>query len=390
VATVTFDNVSKRYANGAKAVSGLNLHVADGEFLALVGPSGCGKTTSLRMVAGLEDISSGAISIGDRVVNSVSPRDRDVAMVFQHYALYPHMTVEKNIGFGLKLHRVKNIAPRVAAVAKTLGLSDVLDRRPAQLSGGQRQRVAMGRAMVREPAVFLMDEPLSNLDAKLRTEMRAEVSRLQREVGVATLYVTHDQIEAMTMGDRVAVMDRGSLQQCDAPQALYDAPANVFVASFIGSPAMNIYRARLEQVNGIASLYIGAQALALPDDLLASSQGLRALMGREVTVGIRPEDLSISGTEAEAGTTLLATTDVLEALGSEKLLHFHIDAQTPDLAYHGDEDAPPKLALASLAGAPGIAKTSPRTTVGLGERVLLRVQVSNLHFFDVKTGITLR
>jgi multiple sugar transport system ATP-binding protein len=390
VATVTFDNVSKRYANGGNAVSALSLHIEDGEFLALVGPSGCGKTTSLRMVAGLEDISSGTISIGDRIVNGISSRDRDVAMVFQHYALYPHMTVEKNIGFGLKLHKVKNIAPKVAAAAKILGLLDVLDRRPSQLSGGQRQRVAMGRAMVREPAVFLMDEPLSNLDAKLRTEMRAEVSRLQREVGVATLYVTHDQIEAMTMGHRVAVMDRGFLQQCDAPQTLYDEPANVFVASFIGSPAMNIYRARLEQLSGVVSLWIGDQTLTLPDALLASRRRLREMMGHEVTVGIRPEDLSITSSAAEAGTTLSVTVDRLEALGSEKLLHFHIDARTSDLAYHGDEEPPPKLSLAPLAGAEGIAKTSPRTVAGTGDRVLLRVQVSNLHFFDVNSGITLR
>src|ERR1035438_1156844 len=263
MAPITLEKVTKVYPNGFKAVDDLNLDVADGEFMVLVGPSGCGKTTALRMVAGLEDITEGTLSISGRVVNDVSPKDRDIAMVFQNYALYPHMTVAENIGFALKLRKVPKaeIKKKVNETAELLGLTEWVDRKPGQLSGGQRQRVAMGRAIVREPSVFLMDEPLSNLDAKLRVQMRAEVSRIQRRIGVATIYVTHDQIEAMTMGDRVAVLRAGILQQCDTPQTLYDRPDNIFVAAFIGSPAMNLYDVSVGE--GARSVKLGSQEIDL-------------------------------------------------------------------------------------------------------------------------------
>jgi ABC-type sugar transport systems, ATPase components len=279
MATIKLDQVSKVFPGGTKAVSDLNLNVADGEFMVLVGPSGCGKTTTLRMVAGLEEVSSGTVKIGNRVVNNVSPKDRDIAMVFQNYALYPHMTVAKNIGFALRMRRTPKdvIDTKVKEAAHILGLTEVLDRKPGQLSGGQRQRVAMGRAIVREPSAFLMDEPLSNLDAKLRVQMRAEVTRIQRHLGVATLYVTHDQTEAMTMGDRVAVLKDGLLQQCDTPEVLYDHPANLFVASFIGSPTMNLYEGRvLSSEDGLA-VEVGDQRLYVGTEEAATTPGLRAL-----------------------------------------------------------------------------------------------------------------
>ncbi|MHB2000094.1 MAG: ABC transporter ATP-binding protein, partial [Solirubrobacteraceae bacterium] len=327
MATITLEHVSKVYPNGAEAVTDLNLQVADGEFMILVGPSGCGKTTALRMVAGLEDITDGTIEVGGKVVNDLSPRDRDIAMVFQNYALYPHMTVAENIGFALSLRKLDKaqVNAKVREAAEILGLTEHLKRKPAQLSGGQRQRVAMGRAIVREPAAFLMDEPLSNLDAKLRVQMRAEVSRIQRRVGVATLYVTHDQTEAMTMGDRVAVMRSGRLQQCDAPQELYDRPANLFVAAFIGSPAMNLYNATLS-ADG-ATLNLGEQRLQLPQQL-RSEATIGARRGKDVVVGIRPEDLAdaaVNGGDG-SGRQLTGTVDLIEALGAEKLVHFHIDA----------------------------------------------------------------
>jgi len=294
MANVTLEKVTKVYPNGLKAVSDLDLEVADGEFMVLVGPSGCGKTTALRMVAGLEDITSGELKIGDRVVNDVSPKDRDIAMVFQNYALYPHMTVAENIGFALKLRKTPKdeLQRKVKEAAQILGLTEYLDRKPGQLSGGQRQRVAMGRAIVREPSVFLMDEPLSNLDAKLRVQMRAEVSRIQRRLGVATFYVTHDQVEAMTMGDRVAVMRGGVLQQCDAPQVLYERPANLFVAAFIGSPAMNLYEVGLDGTSGGLEIVIGNQRLTIPERKLVERPGLANYRGRQVVVGIRPEHLA--------------------------------------------------------------------------------------------------
>src|SRR5213082_1077242 len=293
MAGVSFEHVTKTYADGTTAVNSLDLGVDDGEFMVLVGPSGCGKTTALRMVAGLEDISRGVLKIGERVVNHVPSRDRDIAMVFQSYALYPHLSVYDNIAFGLKIKKLPKdeIEKRVENAARILGLEPFLKRKPRALSGGQRQRVAMGRAIVREPAAFLMDEPLSNLDAKLRVQMRAEVSRLQRDLATTTIYVTHDQIEAMTMGDRVAVMRKGELQQVAEPQTLYDKPVNLFVGGFIGSPAMNMLESALEQRNGGLYAKVGSQSIGLAGETLAQRPGLREYSGREVVLGVRPEDL---------------------------------------------------------------------------------------------------
>ncbi|MGH9105650.1 MAG: ABC transporter ATP-binding protein, partial [Acidimicrobiales bacterium] len=330
MATVTLDKVNKVYPNGLPAVTDLDLEVAEGELMVLVGPSGSGKTTALRMVAGLEEITSGTLSMGGRVVNDLPPKDRNVAMVFQSYALYPHMTVAENIGFSLKLRRVpKNeIKTKVNDAAHLLGLSDYLNSKPAQLSGGQRQRVAMGRAIVREPSVFLMDEPLSNLDAKMRVQMRAEISRIQRRVGVATFYVTHDQVEAMTMGDRVAVLHKGRLQQCGTPQELYERPDNVFVAAFIGSPAMNLYEAVLS--GGVDEVKVGPQRLSLPRSIVQQRPGLRGYGDRKVVVGLRPEDLADAalGGSANGANTLVADVELVEALGNELQIHFLVEAIT--------------------------------------------------------------
>src|SRR5918994_1714015 len=293
MAEVVFNEVDKIYPNGAQAVQKLSLEIEDGEFLVLVGPSGCGKTTALRMVAGLEEITAGAVSIGDRGVNELSPKERDVAMVFQNYALYPHLSVSENIAFGLRLRREPKevIGERVGWASKLLDLSPYLARRPKELSGGQRQRVAMGRAIVRQPQAFLMDEPLSNLDAKLRVQMRAEIARLQSDLGTTTIYVTHDQVEAMTMGDRVAVMRKGEIQQVASPQDLYDHPVNLFVGGFIGSPAMNMVEATLARANGEVRTTIGDQRVTLDPELLARRRGLLGFEGRKVIIGIRPEDL---------------------------------------------------------------------------------------------------
>ena len=293
MAGVTFDQVSKIYPDGTRAVSGMELEIDDGEFMVLVGPSGCGKTTALRMVAGLEEISEGVVKIGDRVVNHVPPRDRDIAMVFQSYALYPHLSVYDNIAFGLKLKKEKKaeIEQRVQEAARILGLEPFLKRKPRALSGGQRQRVAMGRAIVRQPQAFLMDEPLSNLDAKLRVQMRAEIARLQGDLGTTTIYVTHDQVEAMTMGDRVAVMRKGELQQVASPQELYDHPVNLFVGGFIGSPAMNMVEATLERADGGFAAQLGSHRIALGEETLSARPALRAYEGKKVILGIRPEDL---------------------------------------------------------------------------------------------------
>src|SRR4051812_25347347 len=306
MAEVQLEDVSKIYGDGTKAVDGMNLDVNDGEFMVLVGPSGCGKTTALRMVAGLEEISEGTLRIGDRIVNDLTPRERDIAMVFQSYALYPHLSVYDNIAFSLKLHKLPKaeIDKRVQDAARILDLEPYLKRKPKALSGGQRQRVAMGRANGRQPSAFLMDEPLSNLDAKLRVQMRAEISELQRNLGVTTIYVTHDQVEAMTMGDRVAVMRKGELQQADEPQELYDHPVNLFVAGFIGSPAMNLLEATLQSSNGGMSVKAGSQEIALSQETLAQRPSLRAFEGRDVVLGIRPEDLDdfqLAGDSAHGG-----------------------------------------------------------------------------------------
>ncbi|MDX6619975.1 MAG: multiple sugar transport system ATP-binding protein, partial [Gaiellales bacterium] len=330
MAGVTFDGVSKVYPDGTRAVDHLSLDVKDGEFMVLVGPSGCGKTTALRMLAGLEDISEGRVSIGERVVNHVPSRDRDIAMVFQSYALYPHLSVYENIAFGLRVKKVPKaeIDTRVKDAARILDLEQLLDRKPRNLSGGQRQRVAMGRAIVRHPQAFLMDEPLSNLDAKLRVQTRAEIAKLQHDLGVTTLYVTHDQVEALTMGDRVAVMKKGELQQVDDAQVLYDRPLNLFVAAFIGSPSMNLLEARLEKSGERYLVRLGSRTLVLDDEALTAHAALKAYEGREIIVGIRPEDMEdpALATDAPADRQLTGKVELTEALGSEIMVHVSVDA----------------------------------------------------------------
>ena len=379
MATVALDAVNKIYDNGFQAIFDLSLDIADSEFLVLVGPSGCGKSTALRMVAGLESITSGELRIGDRVVNDVEPKDRDIAMVFQNYALYPHMTVYDNIGFALKLARVPRpeIDSRVRKAAAILELEPYLSRKPGQLSGGQRQRVAMGRAIVRQPAAFLMDEPLSNLDAKLRVQMRAEIARLQRDLAVTTIYVTHDQVEAMTMGDRVAVLKDGYLQQVGAPQHLYDEPTNVFVAAFIGSPSMNLYEGVVSLDD--KSVQIGTQRVALAPETLEKHPALQSYDGQRLVVGIRPEDFEDAAvaTDAPPDRRLKATVRLVEALGSELMVHLEIDAKRVN---SGDPDAPQDLVGAGVANA--VARFSPRSHVRVDQPVEISVASENFHFFD--------
>ena len=384
MASIELDAINKVYPNGFHAVHDLDISVADGEFMVLVGPSGCGKTTALRMVAGLEEITRGSVRIGSRDVTTLPARERDIAMVFQNYALYPHMTVAQNIGFALSLRNLPKgeLDRRVREAADVLSLTEWLDRKPAQLSGGQRQRVAMGRAIVREPAAFLMDEPLSNLDAKLRVQMRAEVSRIQRRLGVATMYVTHDQTEAMTMGDRVAVMNAGVLQQIDRPQVLYDSPDNLFVAGFMGSPAMNLYEATLSP--DLNSLRLGSQTLALPAEVAAQRPALRAYTDKKVVVGMRPEHLSLANGDA-AGRTLEVDTELVEALGSEQLLHFTIDARR----LHAPGVDEEKEVGEPVAGI-GVARIAPDGQVSPRERVQLTVRTDLLHLFDPATGVAIR
>jgi len=396
--SVSLDGLSKVYPSGVTAVQGLDLHIDAGEFMVLVGPSGCGKTTALRMVAGLEQITAGTLRFGNQVVNEVPPRRRDVAMVFQSYALYPHLSVAQNIGFALenrKLPRAERDR-RVRAAADILGLSGLLGRKPRQLSGGQRQRVAMGRAIVREPTIFLMDEPLSNLDAKLRVQMRTEVLTVHRRIGAATLYVTHDQIEAMTMGDRVAVLRGGILQQAARPRELYDRPANVFVATFIGSPAMNLYEAGLEVTGDSAELVLGSQRLSLPPATAKRASGLAAFGGGRVIVGIRPEDLACpaaAGASAEPGASLSVDVQLVEVLGSEKLVHFTIDARRvrdeAELSGHGAEGDGVTDGVTATEAASGVARIEPRARVRAHGRAVLTVDVQRLYFFDPETGLAL-
>ena len=396
MATLSLHGVTKRYPNGFEAVTELDLDVADGEFMVLVGPSGCGKTTALRMVAGLEDITDGTIEVGGRVVNDLSPRDRDMAMVFQNYALYPHMTVAQNIGFSLSLQKMPKaeLRAKVEDAARVLGLTDHLDRKPAQLSGGQRQRVAMGRAIVRSPAAFLMDEPLSNLDAKLRVHMRAEVSRIQRRLAVATLYVTHDQIEAMTMGDRVAVMRSGRLLQCGRPQDVYNSPASLFVAAFIGSPAMNLYQGEIDQQG--ATVQLGRQRLDLPV-ALRDERVSGPYRGHGVVVGIRPEHLADAGqVSGEGGNRRLeGTVDLVEELGSEKLVHFHIDAarlSTSDALLASEDEEPETLEAGEIGSATataGVARVAADSDIRADQRVVFTVDTERLHLFDPETGSSL-
>jgi multiple sugar transport system ATP-binding protein len=398
VAEVVLAGVGKVYADGTRAVRDLNLDIADGEFLVLVGPSGCGKTTALRMVAGLEEITEGEVRIGDTVVNRIPSRDRDVAMVFQSYALYPHLSVRDNIGFGLRLRKLPRdeINGRVANTAGVLGLTDHLDRKPRHLSGGQRQRVAMGRAIVREPRAFLMDEPLSNLDAKLRVQMRAEIARLQRDLGVTTVYVTHDQTEAMTLGHRVAVMKQGVLQQVAAPQDLYDRPVNLFVAGFIGSPAMNLVQGALVDREGAATLAVGGQELSLGSAVLAARPALRRYFGRSVVVGIRPEDMEDAALgNAPSGSTLRSTAELVEAMGSDVLVHLGVDAptvetdDTRELARDAGTDVLGALTLTGAARSVVVGRFNPRTRVREGEPVTVRIETDRLHFFDPDTGLSI-
>jgi multiple sugar transport system ATP-binding protein len=394
MADVVFDEVDKFYDNGFHAVQDLSLAVEDGEFLVLVGPSGCGKTTALRMVAGLEEISDGTVSIGGRVVNKVSPKERDIAMVFQNYALYPHLSVAENIAFGLRLRKTpkSTIDKRVDWAAKLLDLTPYLDRRPKQLSGGQRQRVAMGRAIVRHPQVFLMDEPLSNLDAKLRVQMRADVAKLQRDIGTTTIYVTHDQVEAMTMGDRVAVMSAGILQQVDRPQRLFDEPANLFVAGFIGTPPMNLLEADVHVDGDAVTLALAGQQLPVDGAALRRYPGLRTAAGRTVVVGIRAGDLELVSTRPDLP-RLTARLDLVEALGSESVAYFRIDAPVVRAEGVDTEEAEEEGAEGVTASRPNLVATIPAEegfSLRPGEQVALGVDTGKLHAFDQETGAPLR
>jgi len=395
VSEVVFEDIAKVYPDGTRAVSDLDLRIDDGEFMVLVGPSGCGKTTALRMVAGLEEISEGTIAIGDRVVNNVPSRDRDIAMVFQSYALYPHLSVRENIAFGLKLRKEDKaeIDRKVEEAAKILGLDPYLDRKPRALSGGQRQRVAMGRAIVREPQAFLMDEPLSNLDAKLRVQMRAEIARLQGSLGVTTIYVTHDQVEAMTMGDRVAVMRKGELQQVAPPQELYDRPVNLFVAGFIGSPAMNMLEAKLERADSGLTAIVGDQRIHLDEEVLTARPGLRDYEGKPIVLGIRPEDLEDASVEDAAGLENHVTGKLVlrEALGAEVMAHFSMAARhavtedVRELAQDLGEDEPGPTAESGETIVVG--RFSPRSNARVGEQIRVAVDTRSLHFFDPESNL---
>jgi multiple sugar transport system ATP-binding protein len=397
MAEIAFKEVSKVYPDGTHAVSSVDLEIPDGSFMVLVGPSGCGKTTLLRMVAGLETISGGTISVGGRVVNNVPPKERDIAMVFQNYALYPHMTVFDNMAFALKLRHVAKprVRERVGGAADILDLAPQLRKKPGMLSGGQRQRVAMGRAIVREPQAFLMDEPLSNLDAKLRVQMRAEIARIQRDLGVTTVYVTHDQIEAMTLGDRVAVLRGGYLQQVDSPQALFEQPRNLFVAGFIGSPAMNLVEARLERGDGGAAVVFGSHRLSVPDAVFDGRPALSRYVGRDLVLGIRPDDYEDASLvhDAPEGTLLRVDVDLRETLGREAYLHFAVDAPpvlTEDVReLAADTDVAAVEALEREASARVtrfVALVSAKTPAREGDRAELAVDTSVLHFFDRDTG----
>jgi multiple sugar transport system ATP-binding protein len=394
-APVRFDRVTKVY-DGVTALHDFSLEIGDSEFMVLVGPSGCGKTTALRMVAGLEEITEGEIFIGERSVGDLDPRSRDVAMVFQNYALYPHMTVFENIAFGLRARRAPKaeIRRRVQTASQALGLADLLERKPRQLSGGQRQRVAMGRAIVRNPSVFLMDEPLSNLDARLRVQMRAEVARVQRELGVTTIYVTHDQVEAMTMGDRVAVMRGGVLQQTGEPQLVFDRPANLFVASFIGSPPMNLVEADLQEAGDGIAARVGDQVLDVPDEVVAERPGLRTHAGRTIGLGIRPEHIHAAHVGDRA--RLRGVVQVTEALGSELLVHVEVPAE-PVLTEEvrevaGDVDA---AALQRLESEAEVRRTVLIARFLTQERPMVDapievgVDTRRLHFFDLDTGLAI-
>jgi multiple sugar transport system ATP-binding protein len=392
MAVIRLEGVHKVYGDGTHAVRDLNMEIGDGEFVVFVGPSGCGKTSALRMIAGLEEISRGTVAIGEEVVNDLPPKDRDLAMVFQNYALYPHMSAYDNMAFALKMRGLDKaeIKRRVHAAAKVLGLSDVLRKRPRTLSGGQRQRVAMGRAIVREPRAFLMDEPLSNLDAKLRVQMRAEIARIQRDLAVTTIYVTHDQSEAMTLGDRVAVMRKGVLQQVDAPQTLYAQPVNLFVAEFIGSPAMNVVEATVESADGSTHVVFGSNRLQVGNGALA------AVGGRTIALGIRPEDMTDAAVAAGPveGRTIDATIDLREDMGSEVYVHFRIDAKpvlSEDVRDTFEEaaDVSALEAQAQRGGTPFVARVGRESRAREGDPARIVVDTRKLHFFDLESGAAL-
>jgi multiple sugar transport system ATP-binding protein len=401
VAEITLEGVSKVFADGTEAVHDIDLDIPDGKLIVLVGPSGCGKTTLLRMVAGLEDLTSGTIRIGDRIVNDVPPGDRDVAMVFQNYALYPHMTVYQNMALSLKIRKLKKeeIKRRVQEAAEVLHLEELLQKRPRELSGGQRQRVAMGRAIVREPQAFLMDEPLSNLDAKLRVQMRAEILRIQQDLKVTTIYVTHDQTEAMTLGDLVAVIKKGVLQQLAPPQELYADPVNLFVGGFIGSPAMNLVEASLSTADGQTFVEFARRRLLVPAEVVSARPELAAFHRRTVIVGIRPEDMEdaalVPGSDPRS--RIPVTVDIREGMGSDVFLHFTVEAppvfteDTRELASDIDEKALQDLqAGASERRSEWVARTAPETRAGPGARLELHVETNRLYFFDPTSGIALR
>jgi multiple sugar transport system ATP-binding protein len=394
VAEIALEQLTKVYSDGTKAVSDLDLEVEDGEFVVFVGPSGCGKTTALRMIAGLEDVTSGTIRVAGAVVNDLPPKNRDMAMIFQNYALYPHMNVRDNIGFGLKMRGVPRaeVRRRVLDAAKVLGLTETLHKRPRHLSGGQRQRVAMGRAIVREPVAFLMDEPLSNLDAKLRVQVRAEIARIQRDLKVTTIYVTHDQSEAMTLGDRVAVLRGGVLQQVDRPQVLYERPANLFVAGFIGSPAMNMVEAELGAEDGGVAVRFGPHRLPLDEQTLGARPALRERVGQRIGLGIRPEDLE-DATLAPDRPRIAVHVDIREDMGSEIYLHFALDAPVLDTEELREISTAEAIEAAEELthhhGTPSIARVDRASRAAEGDRVELGVVTSRLHFFDLETRETI-
>jgi multiple sugar transport system ATP-binding protein len=391
MAAIELSHMGKVYEDGTRAVTDLSMQIEDGEFLVFVGPSGCGKTTALRMIAGLETITEGELRIGEKVVNNVPPRDRDIAMVFQSYALYPHMSVRDNIGFGLQLRKVpkSELNRRVEDAARILGLSEYLDRKPRNLSGGQRQRVAMGRAIVRQPQAFLMDEPLSNLDAKLRVQTRAEIGKLQRDLNVTTIYVTHDQVEAMTLGHRVAVIRKGVLQQIAPPQELYDRPVNIFVAGFIGSPAMNFLSGTLRRDNGRHVVDFGTEKLRLVDAALQARPGLQNYVDKTIIVGIRPEELEdASLSSAGDHASLNAVVELVEPLGSDLVVHLSVDAREAEglediqeLAEDAGNALPSEADRATV-----VARFSPRSRVRVGDTVQASVSTDQMHFFDATSG----
>jgi multiple sugar transport system ATP-binding protein len=406
VSRIVLEGITKRYQDGTAAVRSLDLSIADGELMVLVGPSGCGKTTALRMVAGLEEITEGTILVDGQPVNDMEPRDRDIAMVFQSYALYPHLTVRDNMAFSLKYRKTPKheIRRRVDEAARILELEELLDRKPRQLSGGQRQRVAMGRAIVRQPRAFLMDEPLSNLDAKLRVQMRAEIAKLQRSLGVTTIYVTHDQTEAMTLGSRVAVLRHGVLQQVAAPQELYQRPANLFVAGFIGSPAMNLVEATLERGpggpstadsgSGSPEVIFGPHRLRVPAGLVRQHTALEKYLGRTVVVGIRPENLEdaalVPGAAPES--VLEVSVELREELGAEVNVYCTVGVPPLQVAAVAIGDSEPDAAeIEEVPQIPAIiARLDPRTEIREGERARVHVDLDSLHFFDPDTGNSLR